>query len=54
MMLISFLWGMKSYPIPYKVVPMLGYLTLSVAPFSHPFLFLFDKLMDGLTVPPLI
>jgi O-antigen/teichoic acid export membrane protein len=30
MMLISFLWGMRSYPIPYKVVPMLGYLTLSV------------------------
>jgi O-antigen/teichoic acid export membrane protein len=30
MMLISFLWGRKSYPIPYKVIPMLGYLTLSV------------------------
>ena len=31
MMLISFLWGMKSYPIPYKIAPMLGYLTFSVA-----------------------
>jgi O-antigen/teichoic acid export membrane protein len=31
MMLISFWWGMRTYPIPYKVAPMLGYLTLSVA-----------------------
>ncbi len=31
MMLISFLWGLKSYPIPYRVIPMLGYLAVSVS-----------------------
>jgi O-antigen/teichoic acid export membrane protein len=31
MMLISFLWGLKIYPIPYRVIPMLGYLLVSVS-----------------------